>query len=514
MTAHTQDNKHIAKNTVILFVRMIFLMSVSLYTTRAILRILGTEDFGIYNIVAGVVVFFSFLNQSMSTTTARFITAALGKKDAQLLSRTFCMAANLHFCFAVLILIVGETIGLWMVKTQLVIPDERLTAAVWTLHASVIGVCISTLNVPYKASIISHERMGAFACISIIPVVCNLAIVLILPIFHYDRLVVYSVLIVAVNILVHMTYWLYSRREFIETRYIPCWDKKIWREVASFFSWNIMGDLAFMCNTQGINMILNMFFGPIVNAARGVMVQVESVMLQFVNNFQTSVTPQITKSYSEGDVERTRTLVVMTSKFCFFLMLLLFVPLFLEMDFIMNLWLHDVPVHAVNFCRIVLCICALDCLMQPLHNGIFAVGAVRRYRVVTSTIYLTYIPISYTLLKFWHVSPETIVGLLIVLKLFVCIVRIERVQNLLGLLFGRYLTEAVVPSAVCMIVSLALPTAEVILVKPSLERLLLTCVLSVFWSVGVIYKLGLSQHERHLVLKGIGKLKEKLQNRK
>lgn len=492
-------NKKIAKNSIYLFIRMIFSMSISLYTTRAILDILGVIDFGIYNVVGGVIVFFGFINQTMSTTTSRFITTALGKNDESLLHKIFCMSMNFHIAIAVLTIIIGETIGLWFVLNKLVIPIDRLDAALFLYHATVLSTCISIVNVPYNASIIAHEHMGAFAYISILQVISKLLIVLILPYIDADRLIVFSILTILISILIQIIYWQYSRRKFKENKFNIIWDKKIWKDMSGFASWNITGDLAFMCNTQGLNMLLNMFFGPVVNAARGVAIQVESVLLQFIGNFQTAINPQITKTYAAGDIEHTIYLLLKASKFCFFLMFIIAIPIYIEIEYILNFWLADVPNYTISFVKLTILMVSIDCLSRPLHIAIFATGKVRRYQIFQSSLYLTFLPLSYILLKYQNISPNLIIGILCVFKFLMLLIRVERVKSLVELSIRIYIIEVIIPSLSCLIISFIIPIMIKQIIEPSFIRLIIISLISLISSLSVIYTIGLNHGEKEFI---------------
>lgn len=500
------SNKRIVKNSLLLFMRMLFSMGVSLYTTRAILGILGITDFGIYNVVGGVIVLFGFVNQTMSTTTSRFITAELGRGDTEMLHKVFCMAMNFHIAIALLTLIIGESIGLWFVTQKLVIPEERLTAALWLYQATVLSTCVGMMNVPYNAAIIAHERMGTFAYISILQVIIKLLIVLVLPYISLDRLIVFSILTVATSLLIQIIYWQYSHREFGETHFNFLWDKKIWKEMSGFSSWNITGDLAYMCNTQGVNILLNMFFGPVINAARGVAVQVESVMTQFIGNFQTAITPQITKSYAAGYTEQTRHLVLKASKYCFYLMMLLAIPALLEMKCILELWLHEVPEHTIVFAKLTVIMIAFDCLSRPLHLAIFATGKVKKYQVRQSGIYLTFLPISYVLLKYFFVKPEIVLCFLVILKAIMVVIRIKCVTILIQLPLYRYVKEVIFPILVCLVLSFLLPLGIVFMLPPSFARVCLTGLFSFISSAIIIYIVGLTVSEKEAINNYIHKI--------
>lgn len=509
MSIQTENNKRIAKNSLFLFIRMLFSMAVSLYTTRAIIEILGVTDFGIYNVVGGVIVFFGFLSQTMSTTTSRFITTALGKNDTDLLHKVFCMSMNFHIGIALLTLIVGETIGLWFVLNKLIIPTDRIIAALWLYHASVLSICVSILNVPYNATIIAHENMGAFAYISILQVISKLLIVLILPFINADRLIIFSILTISVSIIIQIIYWQYSYRKYNESHFNWLWNKKIWKEMSGFASWNVAGDLAFMCNTQGLNILLNMFFGPIVNAARGVAVQVESVMIQFIGNFQTAINPQITISYASGNIDQTKNLIYKASKFCFFLMFFIAVPIFLEIDYILELWLKNVPDHTIAFVRLTILMVSFDCLSRPLHLAINATGKVKIYQIIQSSIYLMFLPISYTLLRLYQLQPGYIILILVVFKFLMLLVRIERVKSLVGISYRKYISYVIFPSLLCLCITIILPIIITNFIEPSFYRIILTSIVSIIISILTIFICGLTNNEKEFLKNQIRKIYKK-----
>ena len=471
------NNKQIAKNTIFLSIRMLFSMAVSLYTTRAILEILGVTDFGIYNVVGGVIVFLGFLNQTMSTTTARFITTALGKGDQDYLHGIFCMSMNFHMILSILTLIVGETIGLWIVSEKLIIPADRMPAAMWLYQASILSACIGILNVPYNSTIIAHERMGAFAYISIMQVIAKLLIVLVLPFFMCDRLILFSLLMVIVSIIIQVAYWQYSYRTFEEVKYKPIWNNAIWKDIIGFTSWNISCDLAFMCNTQGLNILLNIFFGPIVNVARGIAVQIESIMRQFVGNFQTAINPQITKKYAGGQIDESLYLVLRVSRFCFYIIMLMGIPLYFEIEYLLKVWLGNIPEYTISFAKITILMVVIDGLSNPLHLLIYASGKV----------------------KFYSVSTEVILIMLLLFKTVMVGVRIKRINSIVGMKIQQYLTEVLFPIVLCLFLAVIVPIIITVLFEQSFIRLVGTTVFTVLSSFPIIYFVGLRISEQELV---------------
>ena len=311
---------------------------------------------------------------------------------------------------------------------------------------------------------------------------------------------------IRVSKIIQLIYWQYSYRKFKETHFKWIWDKYIWKDMSSFASWNITGDLAYMCNTQGINILLNLFFGPVVNAARGVAVQVESVMIQFIGNFQTAISPQITKSYAAGNIEQTRHLTLKASKFCFFLMMIIAIPAFLEIEYVLKLWLQKIPTYTVIFAKLTIIMIIFDCLSRPLHLAIFATGTVKKYQIIQSSIYLLILPISYILLKNLHVTPNVIIGVLALFKFIVLTVRIKLTSTLIAIPINKYITNVLVPSVQCLILSLILPLVITLSYPESLTRVCLTCSISLLSSTVIIYTYGLTYDEKQFIKNQIHKI--------
>ena len=309
------NNKRIAKNTILLYVRMLFTMAISLYTSRVILNTLGVVDYGIYNVVGGIVSMFTFLNGAMVTSTQRYLTFGLGKGDMERLREVFTTSIHIHIIISAIIVLLAETIGLWFFYEKMVIPAERKSAAMWVFQLSIISMVISVMSVPYNSAIVAHERMGAFAIVSVVEVMLKLFIVYLLVIIGtYDKLILYAILLACVHLFIRFCYTRYSHIHFPETRLIHKVDFPLMKEMGQFAGWNIWGSLAAMLFGTGINMLLNIFFGPVVNAARGIAVQVESAVVHFSTNFLMAVNPQITKLYAQGSLMEMHTLVFRASK--------------------------------------------------------------------------------------------------------------------------------------------------------------------------------------------------------
>ena len=399
MSDTSANNKRIAKNTLLLYVRMLFMMAISLFTSRVILATLGVEDYGIQNVVGGIVAMFGFLNGSMSSATQRFITFALGKGDKDRLQTVFCTALQIHALIAVIIVLLGETVGLWFLYNKMQLPADRMDAAFWVLQCSIVSTVVMIVSVPYNACIIAHEKMSAFAYISVLEAVLKLVIVYLLLVFPYDKLIVLAILSLIVQLFIRFCYSIYCHRHFEETKYKHVWDKSLFKEMNSFAVWSLWGNLSVVLYTQGLNMILNVFFGPVVNAARAIAVQVQGAVQQFVGNFQMALNPQITKNYASGNLEQMHSLMFRSARFSFLLLFFLSLPVLLETEFILTLWLKTVPENAVVFTQIMICISLIYTTANPCVIANQATGKVKVYQMVVGGILLTILPISYIVLK-------------------------------------------------------------------------------------------------------------------
>lgn len=323
MSTDSANSKRIAKNTLLLYFRMLFMMAVSLFTSRVILNTLGVEDYGINNVVGGIVAMFGFINSSMTSATQRYITFALGKGEKERLKTVFSTSLQIHSLIALLIVLLGETIGMWFLYNKMQIPSDRMEAAFWVLQCSIVSTVVMIISVPYNAAIIAHEKMSAFAYISVLEVVLKLLIVYILVVFSVDKLILYAFLFLGIQIFIRFCYSIYCNRHFKETKYRHVWDKALFKEMTGFAAWSLFGNLSAVLFTQGLNMLLNVFFGPAVNAARGVAVQVQHAIQQFVGNFQMALNPQITKNYAKGEMQEMYNLMYRSARFSFYLLFFL-----------------------------------------------------------------------------------------------------------------------------------------------------------------------------------------------
>lgn len=390
----TTSNRRIAKNTLLLYFRMFITMFVSLYISREVLRILGIEDFGIYNIIGGIIVLFSFINGALVSSTQRFLNYEIGSGDVQRQRSIFNSTVTIYIIFCILIVVVAETAGLWFLNNKLNIPHERLEAANWVYQASLVTFCLNILRVPYNAVVIAHERMSFYAYLSIAEVVMKLIILFPLTMVHIDKLVLYAVLVAVISFFVFVFYRIYCKRQFAICNYRFAFDKQEYRELLGFSMWNLFGSGANMLVSQGINILFNLFYGVTLNASIGLTNQVKNAVSSFLINFQTAFSPQIVKSYAGGEKERFQQLILFTSKYSYFLTILVILPFLFNADFIISKWLTVVPIYLVPFTKWSLLSLVIDSLSAPLGIAVQATGTIRKYQILYSVFSFSVLPVA------------------------------------------------------------------------------------------------------------------------
>lgn len=395
MSQINENNSRIAKNTALLYVRMAFSMIVFLYTSRVVLSTLGVEDFGIYGVVGGIVALFSFLNASMSGCTSRFLTYELGKGDAEGLRNTFSTAMFVHISIALIVLLVAEPVGLWFMHNKMQVPEDRMLAAQVVFHLSVLSMMVNVTQVPYNSSLISHERMDVYAYVEMANVVLKLIIVYILQLGDCDKLILYAVLVFAVTTSIAIFYRLYCMRNFPECHVRRVWCPEIFKKMLAFSGWDLYGNLSVTMRTQGVSMLLNVFFGPVMNAAATIAAQVQAAVGAFTQNVTTAVRPQIIKRYATGERESMVSLIRNAVKLNFLVMLLISVPLIAELHFVLHLWLGQVPAYTVTLCTLTLFFNIFADLSGIVVIGVHATGKIFRPSFINGTLYLMVIPVSY-----------------------------------------------------------------------------------------------------------------------
>lgn len=498
------NNERLARNTMYLYIRMFVILIVSLYTSRVILNTLGVIDFGIYNVVAGFVSLFGFLNATLSSSLQRFYNYELGSSGETGVSRVYSVGLKIHLVIALCLLLVLESFGIWYVNNVMVIPEDRLIAANFVFQAVIASMILIILQIPYLGAILAYERMNYYSLISIIDVLLKLVIVLVLPLFQSDKLIIYSILLLLISLFDFVAYVIFSKRNFNGLQYTNNPDKSVLKGILSFSSWNLVGTFAFMLKGQGINMLLNSFFGPIVNAARGIAFQVNNAVSSFSGSISTSFRPQIVDSYAKNDYQRVSNLFYSEGRICFSLILLIIVPIIMEMDMILHLWLggDSIPENTSLYTILVL----LDLLLCTINPSIgqvaFATGNIRRYQIANSCINLLLIPFCWLLLRFGF-SATSVYILTIVFSILNQAVCLIELNHIFEVDLKKYAKTVVFP---CLLATILAFTPQVILhyyLSSSILRVVFVCILDIVCTGGVILLVILTQSERSLLNKYI-----------
>ena len=469
-----ENNKRIARNTLFLYLRMILIMGVSLYTSRVILRALGEVDFGLYNVVGGIIVIFSFMTNSMASTASRYIAVALGTGDKIELQKVTSTTRLIQIFLAAVILILAETLGLWLLLHKFVIPPERVTAAFWVYQCSVLTTVISILSSPYNALIIAHEQMKAFAYISLFEAVAKFLIAYSLLYAHSDKLIIYAILLLALQLFIRICYLIYCRRHFPEVNVRLSFEKHRFKEMFAYSGWTSLEFLAVAGYTQGLNVLLNIFFGPVV-----------------------ALNPQITKSYASNNFDYMHKLVLYGSKYAFFLMLILGYPVFINVEYILTLWLGNVPQHTVVFVRLMLIISLVGSLRNSLHPALHATGRIRKVQIIETITLLMIVPVSYAILKDGVRSPEVVFYVFLIIKIIAYAFYVYYILPMIKMKISTYLRIVVWPIVLIVIIMGVLfvmcsPKMDIVyLINSSLSSV---CVVLFF-----IFCLGLRNEERRFL---------------
>lgn len=506
MSSKIQNNKRIAKNTLLLYFRMLITLLVSLYTSRVVLNSLGFQDFGIYNVVGGIVIIFTIVNSTLAAGTQRFLTFELGKKDSGKVDVIFSTAFFLHIIIALLVVLASETIGLWFLNNKMNIDVTRIYAANYVYQFSIVSVAINIIQVPFMSSVIAHEKMSVFAYLSIFESVMRLVIAFMIQKAPFDTLIFYAGLVLLTQILTALIYNLYCRKNFKECRFSFKMEKPVMKEMLAFSGWNVMGCGAVTLQGQGVNILLNMFCGTVVNAARGIAVQVNNVVVQFVNNFQTATTPQIVKLYSAGELKAMQNLVFNNSKFAAYLMTLISIPLFIEIEYVLKLWLKEVPEYTAIFIRIILIQNLITTMSRPIVMVVHAVGKMKWPNVLSGGVLLLIVPVSYVLLKIGY-SPVTVFWVNIIPWILEPLINLMILRHYIGFPIRPLYTD-IYPKVIMVIgISSIIP----VIISYYCEigqflKLVLVTLSSVSITLVTVYYLGINKHLREVVnskIKGI-----------
>lgn len=500
MQTHLERTQKIARNTLLLYVRMLFSMLVSLYTSRVILNTLGVEDYGIYNVVGGVVAMFSMISASLSASVSRFLTFELGTGNMEKLRRVFSASLLIHVVLAVIVLICAESVGVWFLNTHMNIPADRMYAANWVLQFSVFSFILGLISVPYNASLISHERMKFFAAIGILDVVLKLSIVLSLAYIPFwgDKLIAYSLMLVCSGLLLQCVYLYYCRKNFEECHFQRGFDSGLIKEMASFAGWNFIGASSAILREQGGNIILNWFGGTPLNAARAIALQVNGAVTNFVSNFMVSINPQITKSYATGEHIYMMSLIYRGARFSFYLLLFLSLPILMNTSYVLTLWLNIVPAHTVLFVRLVLIFSMCESISNPLITAMLATGNIKNYQIIVGGLQMMNLPVSYILLRLGF-FPEIIMVVAIVVSLCCLGARVILLRGMIRLSAKSYIWHVLGNVVGVSVLSLIIPLLFSRYSEDDISSFLLSCIICVICSGISIYYIGCTCGERRFI---------------
>jgi len=492
------NNKRLAKNTIYLYIRTLVVMLITLYTSRVVLQTLGAVDFGIYNVVGGIVVMFSFISGAMATATQRFMSYALGKGDNNEVQRIFSLSLLSYYVIAGVIIILAEIIGLPFLTTQMNFPDNRWTAVHWVYQLSILSFCINIIRTPYTASIIAYERMTFYAYISIIENVLKLVIVFMLTLFNDDKLIIYVILMTVVIAITNLIYYFWCRKNFQTCTYSYFWDKDMFRNLFSFSGWSMFGSLAAIGASQGVNIIFNIFTNVLVNAAMGIAGQVQSAINAFVNGFQTAMSPQIVKLYASGNIESMNVLINRASRLSFCLLFLFGLPAIIYNKLLLQVWLGEVPCFAVQFSQLMILFSMIESLSAPLFFSVQATGRIKYYQILISILLLFNLPIAYFLLKMGF-SPVECLITKVIMQFLIHIARIIYLGKVMPFKISLYLKNVMGRSF--LLILFALPS--VFFLKNNIELTLINTfyfVLLLFQNFVLVFLIGFDQEERQFVI--------------
>lgn len=510
MSLNTLENsKRIAKNTILLYGRMLLMMFVSLYTSRVVLNALGVEDYGIYNVVGGVVAMFSVVSGSLSAAISRFLTFELGKNDIAQLKRIFSTSVIIQFILALIVLVLIETVGLWFLNNKLVIPESRMVAANWVFQLSIITFVFGLMNVPYGAAIIAHEKMSAFAYLSILDATEKLLIAFLVAWTSADKLILYAILMCFVSLLGIMIYRFYCKRKFEECSFQILWDKTVLKRMFGFAGWNFIGASSAILRDQGGNIIINMFCGPAVNAARGIALQVNGAVSGFATNFMTALNPQITKSYASGEQEYMMKLIFQGARLSFYMLLFLSVPIWANTHFILVTWLKIVPEHSVLFVQLILLYTMMEALSTPLITAMMATGEIKKYQIIVGGTQMLNLPLSYILLCLGAI-PEMVLVVALVISQLCLAERLLLLRKMINLPSVEYLKKVYLNVLFVLLLSCIVPILLSYYLQETFLSFIIISFVSVLFTGLVIYFIGCQAKERKFVMERVWRIKTKM----
>ena len=505
MNYQYQNNKRIAKNTMLLYLRMFILMGISLYTSRITLQYLGIDNFGIYNVIGGIVVMFSILSTSMTTAISRYITVELGKSDFKRLKLIFSTTLNVQLSLAMIIFMLGEIVGLWFITNKMSIPEGRIIAAQWSLHCALGTFIIGLLSIPYNSIIVAYEKMSIFAYISLLEAALKLCVSFSLIISPFDKLKTYAVLLLVSQLIIQIIYIIYCKIKFKECHYSFCFEKDIFKSLWAFAGWNLLGNGATILNNQGINLIMNIFFGVVLNAARGIANQVNNTVQQFVNNFTMALNPPIIKSYAAGDKTYSFDLACKGAKYSYSLMLIISIPILMESNQILELWLVTPPKDSSIFLNWTIVTSLAGIVGQSLVTLILANGNIKRFQIIFAIIGFLPFPLSWIFFYFGFSALSAFIINFICYYILIY-VRLWLAHNITGIKYSLYFKEVLIRIHLTTFISSIFPFMVISYMTPSFYRLIISCIVSITSVCFSVYFLILNKNEQNSINKYIIKL--------
>lgn len=504
MSQISDNNKRVAKNTIMLYIRMFIMMAIGLFTSRITLQALGVENYGINNVVGGVIGMFSLVTGALVNSVSRFLTFELGKKDNSRLNDVFCTSINVMAMLSAVFLLLSETVGLWFLYNKLNIPVDRLDAANVVLQCSIAGCIMGLMYLPYNALIIAYEKMSIWAYFSILDVVVKLLSVYALYISPFDKLKTFAILGLGWTIFYQILYRIYCHKTFPVARYHFIIDRPLIKRIFSFAGWNFFGQGAYVINNQGVNIVINLFFGVTVNAARGIAMSVNGYVMQFANNFMTALNPQITKSFAAENYEETHKLIFRGAKFSYFLMFILMLPICLETKMILHLWLGIVPDYAVTFVRWTLVITLVNSLSNTLITGLHASGNLKRYMSIVGAVEISNFPLTYLAFKL-GLGPEAAYWVFATVYMVLMFLRLYLIKDLIFLKAREYAKAVYLRVFPVSLVAAIVPLGICFLFEDSIWRFFVVSLVCLCCSSVSIFYLGLEGHERSIVVEQVRK---------
>lgn len=479
-----------------LYVRMLFMMFMGLYTSRLVLQTLGESDYGIYNVIGGVVAMFAIISGALNSAVSRFITFEMGKGESAQLNKVYSTAVIIQFVLAAVVVTVAEPVGLWFIEKEMTISPDRIPAAKWVLHFSLLSFIFNLMSVPQMASITAHEKMSAYAWIGILDGLLRFGVAILISCSGHDRLVVYAILMAAAVLIVRIAYGIYCRLHFPECRFRLIFDRPLMKEMFSFAGWNFIGVTAGVLRDHGGNILVNVFSGSVaINAARGVALQLSNAVQSFVTNFMTAVNPQITKSYAAGEKDYMFSLMRKSSRMAYYLLLIIVLPVIFNVDYLLSIWLDEVPAGAASFARLFLILALSESLSGPLMTGMQATGNIRDYQIVVGGLIMLNFPVSYMFLKA-GAGPEITVVVSIVISQICLFARLYMLHRQVDFPVSEFLKRVYLNIIIVTLTAVVLPVALMRYMPAGLAGFLLSVILCVGCAGLAVLLKGCSSAER------------------